>query len=81
MNGEEFTLWLTAMKARGVNKGACAGLLGRGAQWVTYAQSHGTDRVTALACAAILIELEPFSAATVVPAKLSRRRSAHPSHA
>lgn len=61
MTGEEFRKWLDAMKmAKGMNKGECAILLGRGNQWISYAQKNGADTVTALACAALLAGLRPY---------------------
>lgn len=74
MTADEFKAWLTTMKARGYNKSDCADLLGRKGPWVSVCQSKGSDRMTALACAAILAGLEPFTSARAVS---SRPRSAH----
>lgn len=74
MTGEEFREWLALMKAQGFNKEACAELLGRKPQWVSIAQTEGTDKMAALACAAILAGLEPFT--TAAPVVLPRRKSA-----
>lgn len=61
MSGPEFSVWLELMKtSQGLNKKQCAALLGRTPHWVTKAQERGADRVTALACAALLHGLEPF---------------------
>jgi hypothetical protein len=73
MTGEEFREWLTLMKAQGFNKEACAELLGRKPQWVSISQDTGTDKMAALACAAVLHGIEPFT--TAAPVVLPRRKS------
>jgi hypothetical protein len=70
MSPDDFGIWLDLMvkSGRAKNKGACARLMGRTPQWVTYAQQVGTDTTVALACAALLAGLAPFKAE---PAALS----------
>ncbi len=60
MNGDDFICWLEEMRAKGMNKGHCAALLGRLPQSMTRFQREGTDKVTALACAALLAGLKPY---------------------
>jgi len=69
MTGPEFALWVAAMRARGLarTKTECGHLLGRSDQWVTKALKKGTDYTTALACAAVLAGIEPFTADYVKP--------------
>ncbi|WP_028746369.1 hypothetical protein [Rhizobium mesoamericanum] len=62
MSGEDFDVWLELMKRKGHNKGECARLLGRGHQWITFARHKGTDKAIALACAALLAGMQPFTA-------------------
>lgn len=80
LTGEEFRQWLELMIAKklAANKLGCAQLLGRSDQWVSDSQKKGVDRLTALACAALLAGLSPFTSASV---KSSRQKSTHQDHA
>lgn len=60
MTADEFKAWLATMKARGYNKSDCAELLGRKSPWISVCQQKGSDRLTALACAALVQGLEPY---------------------
>lgn len=60
MSGDDFIYWLEAMRDKGMNNGHCAALLGRGRQVISRFTPQGTDKVTALACAALLAGLQPY---------------------
>lgn len=79
MTGEDFKLWLRMMKDKhGLNKQQCGELLGHGSAWVSRAQVEGANKATALACAACLAGLRPFTSGH---ATSSRPRSTHRDHA
>lgn len=82
MTGEDFCKWLDAMKEKGFNKQKCGEFLGRGAPWVSRAQTKGADKAINYACAAILAGMRPFApqAPTSADGGLSRQRSKHPNH-
>lgn len=63
MTPEDFTHWLAAMKAAGLGRtiGGCAKHLDVSPDTMTRLRQCGTDRRTALACAAILQGVEPYS--------------------
>lgn len=62
MTADQFTAWLTAMKAAGLARSdaACARLLGVSANSVVTFKKQGGDRRLALACAALLHGLGPY---------------------
>jgi DNA-binding CsgD family transcriptional regulator len=57
-----FAAWLAEMKSAGLARSdkACADLLGISANSVLAMKERGTDRRTALACRALLAQLEPY---------------------
>jgi len=61
MSGEDFINWLEDMRDKGMNKSRCAALLGRLPQSISRFSREGTDRTTALACAALLADLKPYT--------------------
>lgn len=63
MTAEAFTNWLAAMKAAGlaVTDQDCANLLGWTRHGVIKAKKTGSTHTTALACAALLNGLAPYS--------------------
>ena len=63
IDGEAFTRWLADMKADGLARSdaAAARLLGVSANTVVALKREGADRRTALACAALLHRMEPYS--------------------
>jgi hypothetical protein len=79
MNGEDFKVWLAAMRDKyGYNKQECGQLMGHTSAWVTNAQKVGVSKESALACTALLAGLTPFTSAH---ATSSRPQSAHRAHA
>lgn len=65
MTPAQFAQWLTDMKSAGLatSDAHCGRLLGRTRTSVQNAKARGTDRVTALACTALLYELKPYGQA------------------
>lgn len=75
MSGAAFRAWLADMHdIHGLNKRQCGALLGRKQPWVSVCQTRGTDRLTALACAALLYGIGPYRS-TGEPAVPSRPQS------
>lgn len=61
MTAAQFTKWVAEMKEKqSVNKTECASLLGCGRNQVTTWQKTGAPHYIALACAALVIRLEPY---------------------
>ncbi len=61
MTAEDFLYWLEAMRsAKGLNKSQCGALLGRSSQSISRFLNNGADRTVALACAALLADLQPY---------------------
>lgn len=63
MTPSAFLSWLAAMKAASLARSdaAAARLLGVSANAVVAMKQRGTDRRTALACRALLHQLEPYA--------------------
>lgn len=62
MTPAAFNRWLAAMKAAGLARSdaECARLLGRTPRHLLAYKARGTDRMTALACRALLHRMEPW---------------------
>lgn len=62
MTPASFTRWLVEMKAAGLARSdaECGRLLGKSADTIVRMKSAGTDRAVALACRALLHQLEPY---------------------
>lgn len=62
MTAEQVADWLAEMKEKGLARSdsACGRLLGFSANSVAHIKKYGTDRRTALACAALLHQLAPY---------------------
>jgi hypothetical protein len=63
MTPAAFTQWLADMKSAGLAKSDadCARLMERHVNAIVKMKRNGTDKVTALACRALLHRLEPYS--------------------
>ena len=63
MTAAAFNRWLSDMKLAGIARSdaACARLLGVSANTVVDWKAKGTDHRTALACAALLAGVSPYS--------------------
>ena len=68
ISGPDFRAWLEIMQSQGRARSdaECGRLLKISANSVAEIKNRGADFRTALACAALLAGLGPFSAATVV---------------
>jgi hypothetical protein len=68
MTAEDFNRWLADMKAAALARSdaECARLLGISSNGLLKMKKQGTDRRTALACQALLHQMEPYAPA--VPA-------------
>ena len=62
MSAEDFNAWLAAMKEAGIARSdlECARLLGITANGILKRKKQGASKETALACAALLVGLEPY---------------------
>lgn len=62
MTPQDFSAWLVAMKTAGLARSdaECGRLLDRTPRHILHLKRNGADKVTALACSALIHQLEPW---------------------